>query len=189
MSLLKQLFKAEANPSELIPVPVDYSVSVTQLPNAASTGLKRKRGRPRKDKSDIVNLKFEHASHSNDDFAMTNVVVYDNSVDRDREIVNADGLGVDLVALGALEDPFSVELRRRTEGLEGEEKLLGFLQGLNGQWGSRRKKRRIVDASQFGTALPKGWKLLLSLKRKAGRVWVYCRRYIRFLEILLFLFP
>nr|GLL48104.1 uncharacterized protein LOC109170500 isoform X2 [Ipomoea trifida] len=181
VSLLKQLFKAEANPSDLIPIPVDYSVlvtPVTQLPNAASAGFKRKRGRPRKDKSDIVNSNFTHATHSNGDLAMTNVVVYDNSVDRDNEIVNADGVPVDMVALSALEDPFSMELRRRTEGLEGEEKLLGFLQGLNGQWGSRRKKRRIVDASQFGTTLPKGWKLLLSLKRKAGRVWVYCRRYI-----------
>ncbi|XP_019175184.1 PREDICTED: uncharacterized protein LOC109170500 isoform X3 [Ipomoea nil] len=178
VSLLKQLFKAEANPSDLIPIPVDYSVSVSQLPNAAPAGFKRKRGRPRKDKSDIVNSNFSHASHSNGDLAMTNVVVYDNSVDRDKEIVNADGVPVDMVALGSLEDPFSMELRRRTEGLEGEEKLLGFLEGLNGQWGSRRKKRRIVDASQFGTTLPKGWKLLLSLKRKAGRVWVYCRRYI-----------
>ncbi|PQP94812.1 uncharacterized protein Pyn_03861 [Prunus yedoensis var. nudiflora] len=49
---------------------------------------------------------------------------------------------------------------------------------LGGQWGSRRKKRKIVDANEFGDALPVGWKLLLGLKRKEGRAWIYCRRFI-----------
>ena len=71
------------------------------------------------------------------------------------------------------------ELRRRSEGLEGEEGLLGFLRELEGQRGSRRRKRKIVDAADFGDVLPVGWKLLLGLKRKDGRAWIYCRRYIR----------
>lgn len=76
------------------------------------------------------------------------------------------------------QDPFAYELKRRTEGLSNEEELLGFLRDLPGQWGSRRKKRRIVDAADFGDVLPLSWKILLGLKRKDGRAWIYCRRYI-----------
>ncbi|KAK4401868.1 Methyl-CpG-binding domain-containing protein 8 [Sesamum angolense] len=69
------------------------------------------------------------------------------------------------------------ELKRRTVGLETEEGVLGFLWGLEGQWCSRRKKRKYVDAGVFGDALPVGWKLLLGLRRRDYRVSVYCRRY------------
>ena len=95
------------------------------------------------------------------------------------EMVNRNGVAVDFSALGNADDPYGEELRRRTVGLESEEALLGFLRELEGQWGSRRKKRKIVDASEFGEFLPVGWKLLLGLKRKEGRAWIYCRRYIR----------
>ncbi|GKU97992.1 hypothetical protein SLEP1_g11052 [Rubroshorea leprosula] len=95
------------------------------------------------------------------------------------EIVNKNGVAVDLERLGSLEDPFGEELRRRTEGMVGnEEALLGFMRDLGGQWCSRRRKRKIVDANIFGDALPVGWKLLLGLKRREGRASVYCRRYI-----------
>ncbi|KAK7302532.1 hypothetical protein RJT34_13424 [Clitoria ternatea] len=97
---------------------------------------------------------------------------------RGMEILNKNGVSVDLSALAKAEDPFADELRRRTEGLRSEEELLGFLSDLPGQWGSRRKKRRIVDSSDFGDVLPLRWKLLLGLKRKDGRAWIYCRRYI-----------
>ncbi|XP_061365444.1 uncharacterized protein LOC133308766 isoform X2 [Gastrolobium bilobum] len=97
---------------------------------------------------------------------------------RGMEIVNKNGVPIDVSALANSEDPFAEELRRRTEGLQSEEELLGFLRDLLGQWGSRRKKRRIVDAADFGDVLPLGWKLLLGLKRKDGRAWIYCRRYI-----------
>ncbi|KAM1233011.1 hypothetical protein EV1_002688 [Malus domestica] len=93
-------------------------------------------------------------------------------------MVNTEGAAVDISGLGNAEEPFGEELRRRTVGLETEEELLGFMRDLGGQWGSRRKKRKIVDASEFGDALPVGWKLLLGLKRKEGRAWIYCRRYI-----------
>ncbi|KAI3834404.1 hypothetical protein MKW92_018560 [Papaver armeniacum] len=96
----------------------------------------------------------------------------------DREIMNKNGDVVDVAALGTSNDPFGQELRNRTAGLETDDELLGYLRALDGQWASTRKKRKIVDASDFGDHLPKGWKLLLSLKRKEGRVWVYCRRYI-----------
>lgn len=95
------------------------------------------------------------------------------------EVMNQSGAVVDVAALAEREDLFGAELRRRTEGLETEEELLGFLSGLDGQWGSRRKKRKIVDAGDFGNELPVGWKLLLGLKRREGRVSLNCRRYIR----------
>ncbi|MCL7027702.1 hypothetical protein MKW94_008340 [Papaver nudicaule] len=63
-------------------------------------------------------------------------------------------------------------------GLDNEDDLLGFLNGLQGVWGSRRKKKKIVDASDFGDVLPNGWKLLLSVKRKDGKLSLCCSRYI-----------
>lgn len=99
---------------------------------------------------------------------------------RPLQIVNRNSEVVDLEALASAEDPYGDELRRRTFGLDREEEILGVLRGLEGQWCSRRKKRKIVDASGFGSALPKGWKLLLGMKRREGRVSVYCRRYIRY---------
>nr|XP_010939666.1 uncharacterized protein LOC105058428 isoform X2 [Elaeis guineensis] len=98
--------------------------------------------------------------------------------DRDRDVLNAKGVTVDLVGLGEKVDPFGEELRRRTAGLKTEVDLLRFLSALEGQWGSRRKRRKIVDASVFGDDLPRGWKLLLGLKRKEGVAWVNCRRYV-----------
>ncbi|XP_058191926.1 uncharacterized protein LOC131308899 isoform X2 [Rhododendron vialii] len=94
------------------------------------------------------------------------------------EIVNKNGVVVDFKALENGDELYAGEFRRRTVGLESEEQFLGVLGGLEGQWGSRRKKRRIVSACEFGDWLPVGWRLLLALKRKDGRVSVYCRRYI-----------
>ncbi|KAF5448482.1 hypothetical protein F2P56_029016 [Juglans regia] len=94
------------------------------------------------------------------------------------DVVNRNGVAVDLAALANLEDPYGEELRRRTLGMEREDELLGFMRELGGQWGSRRKKRKIVEAGVFGDALPVGWKLLLGIKRRDGRASIYCRRYI-----------
>lgn len=104
--------------------------------------------------------------------------------DRDKEILDSKGVAVDLVKLGRMEDPFGDELRRQTEGMKTDEELLGFLSGVEGQWGSRRKRRRFVDASLFGDVLPRSWKLLLGLKRKEGASWLECRRYVRFAGLL-----
>ncbi|KAI7742861.1 hypothetical protein M8C21_027874, partial [Ambrosia artemisiifolia] len=139
-----------------------------------NTAMKRKRGRPRKNEHAVVVRAPEpkRMRHS----TVKKEVVYDD--DKDREIVNSRGVKVNLLDLGRLEDPYGEEIRRRTQGLSTADELLGFLRGLNGQWGTTRKKRRVVDASDFGDALPKGWRLSLCIKRKEGRVWVYCRRYI-----------
>ncbi|WCJ18724.1 methyl-CPG-binding domain 8 [Euphorbia peplus] len=94
------------------------------------------------------------------------------------EIVNKNGVVVDVETLEGSEDLYKEELRRRTDGMDKEEELLGFFSGLGGEWCSRRKKRKIVDADEFGDALPVGWKLLLALRRKDGRASVYCRRYV-----------
>ncbi|XP_068639049.1 uncharacterized protein [Aristolochia californica] len=94
------------------------------------------------------------------------------------DIYNRRGLAVDLAALENNKDLFGDELRRRTSGLATEADLLEFLKSLNGSWGSRRKKRKIVDAEEFGDDLPRGWKVLLGIKRKEGRVWLYCRRFV-----------
>ncbi|CAA7401655.1 unnamed protein product [Spirodela intermedia] len=100
------------------------------------------------------------------------------SVNKDCDVLNVNGVAVDLIGLGAKEEIFEADMMRMTQGLVTEEQFLDFLGGLEGQWGSRRKRRRIVDAANFGVALPKGWKLLLGLKRKDGNVCLHCRRYI-----------
>lgn len=92
--------------------------------------------------------------------------------------VNQNGAVVDFAELGNADEFYTGALRRRTEGLGTEEEGLGFLRGLDGQWCSTRKKRKFVDASDFGDKFPVGWKLLLALRRRDGRVSVYCRRYI-----------
>ncbi|XAR53463.1 hypothetical protein NMG60_11022026 [Bertholletia excelsa] len=105
--------------------------------------------------------------------------VPDNGGKTELEIVNKDGVVVDFRALVENgDDLFATELRRRTVGLETETEVLEFLSHLEGQWGSRRKKRKIVDASELGNSLPLGWKLLLGLKRREGRVSINCRRFI-----------
>lgn len=62
--------------------------------------------------------------------------------------------------------------------MEREDELLAMLAEMEGEWCSRRKKRRIVRACLLGDALPVGWKLIIALRRKGGRFFPYCRRYI-----------
>lgn len=127
-------------------------------------GGDRKRKRARKPKAKM-NLNIEHR------------------IERERlgvsNMKNKSGVEVDIDALAGLEDPYAEELRTRTEGLQSEEELLAFLRDLGGEWGSRRKRRKIVDAGIFGDSLPVGWKLLLGLRRREGRASIYCRRYVR----------
>ncbi|XP_031492296.1 uncharacterized protein LOC116258934 [Nymphaea colorata] len=78
----------------------------------------------------------------------------------------------------ASEDIFVAELNRRTAGLVSEADVLGFLGRLPGRWASRRKKKKFVEASDVGEGLPKGWKILVGIRRKHGRVYVDCRKYI-----------
>lgn len=184
------------DPADLFPVKIEYLNSLPPQQfssppspppaNFPSIGVKRKRGRPRKavevsviDGSYADTLQLPMPS-------LSEFIPRDNADDKDREVLNSDGVAVDLAALGASEHPYREEIRQRTDGMRTEEELLGFLTGLNGRWGSRRKKKRIVDANEFGSKLPVGWKLSLSVKKKNGNVWLYCRRYIRFPFLYLF---
>lgn len=128
-----------------------------------------------------IDLLDHQALAHKDETSQLGSVVPDNV--RDLETVNCRGVKVNLVNLGRLEDPYGPEILRRTEGMSTADELLGFLRGTNGEWGTTRKKRRVVDASDFGDFLPKGWRLSLCIKRKGGRVWLFCRRYIRFLSL------
>ncbi|XP_074263045.1 uncharacterized protein LOC141585876 isoform X2 [Silene latifolia] len=98
--------------------------------------------------------------------------------EREKVLVNKNGEVVNLAELAAKEDPYKEELRRRTEGRESAEALLGFITEVEGQWGSTRKKRKFVDACLFGDFLPVGWKVLIAIKKKLGRAWVFVRRYV-----------
>uniref|UniRef100_A0A803LGP7 Uncharacterized protein n=1 Tax=Chenopodium quinoa TaxID=63459 RepID=A0A803LGP7_CHEQI len=97
------------------------------------------------------------------------------------EIVNRNGVVVDLAALEERENdggPFAEELRKMAEGRVKQEELLEVLGAIEGDWCSRRKKRRVVDASLLGDALPVGWKIIVALRRKGGQFFPYCRRYL-----------
>ncbi|GKD02449.1 DNA-binding, integrase-type protein, partial [Tanacetum coccineum] len=164
--------------SEMINVKNDSNVVVSvPVTEPGSSEMKRKRGRPRRheDYENPVSVRSPAAKRMRES-TIAKVVVYDSEMDL--ELVNCKGVKVDIVNLSRLEDPYAPEIRRRSEGLSTEDELLGFLRGLNGQWGTTRKKRRVVDASDFGDALPKGWKLILCVKKKQGCVWVSCHRYI-----------
>lgn len=130
---------------------------------------KRKRGRPRKNETQAI-----QGRQSEREMAL----VDKNVEEKEMVMVNEKGEMVDVAALGNVEDPYGEELKRRTEGLQTKAELLGFLTGLSGEWWSKSRKKRVVLASDFGHAFPKGWKLMLSVKKRADRVWLHCRRYI-----------
>ncbi|KAL7618993.1 hypothetical protein Lser_V15G00111 [Lactuca serriola] len=174
--MLKQLCKSDPNFQDVDQMEAENN-SNSVVPEFLSTenlGIKRKRGRPRKHEN-VVFLRPPTAKRIRHN-TVKKVVVYDNEMDR--EIVNDSGVPVNMATLAGLDDPYGPEIRRRTMGMSTEDDLLGFLRGMNGQWGSRRRKRRVVDAREFGDVLPKGWKLSLCIKKKEGRVWLFCRRYL-----------
>ncbi|CAM8946224.1 unnamed protein product [Rhodiola kirilowii] len=146
----------------------------------AVSPVRRKRGRPRKDSDVTANKIVLYNSQDVNEFGGEKLCESKkkNNEEDDMEMVNKNGVVVDLVALGNADDPFGPEMRRQTEGMSTKEQLLEFLNGLDGKWVSRRRKRKIVDASYFGDVLPNGWKLLFSIKKKSGHAWLICRRYI-----------
>ena len=96
---------------------------------------------------------------------------------------------IERVALENVETILGIEeeFRRRTEGMGTQAELLEFMGGLEGEWASKSQKKRIIDAGSFGSVLPKGWKLMLFVKKSAGHFWLACSRYIRFpIKFLLF---
>lgn len=76
------------------------------------------------------------------------------------------------------QEPFVAQLKRKFAPLETEAELQDFFDKVGGQWASKRKKRKIVDAEDFGEGLPKGWKLLLGVRKKDCRFLIECRKYI-----------
>ncbi|KAI3736584.1 hypothetical protein L2E82_26460 [Cichorium intybus] len=174
--MLKQLCKSDPNFHDVDQMEEENNINsgVPEFLNTENLVIKRKRGRPRKHEN-VVFLRPPAAKRIRHN-TVKKVVVYDNEMDR--EIVNDGGAPVNMSTLAGLDDPYGPEIRRRTVGMSTEDELLGFLRGMNGQWGSRRRKRRVVDASEFGDVLPKGWKLSLCIKKKEGRVWLFCRRYL-----------
>ncbi|KAL8225555.1 hypothetical protein R6Q57_018112 [Mikania cordata] len=176
--MLKQLCKSDPKFEDIDMIDDEKNRNsnsvVAEFLKSETLGIKRKRGRPRKQEN-LVFIRPPTGKRLCQNPIKTEIV-YDD--EKDRDIVNERGVAVDMVVLAGLEDPYGHEIRRRTAGMSTEDELLGFLRGLNGHWGSRRRKRRVVDANEFGDALPKGWKLSLGIKKKDGRIWLFCRRYL-----------
>ncbi|CAA7047927.1 unnamed protein product [Microthlaspi erraticum] len=161
---------------------------------------KRKRGRPRKiqnpsdelinEETDVFDDSLTESRYDDSGISMDS-----NSGKRKRgrpprirdgfnreepvSLENREGTMVDLTALAhSAEDPYGEELRRVTVGLETKEGLLGFLEQMNGEWVNTGKKKKVVKACDFGGYLPRGWRLMLCIKRKGNNQWLACHRYI-----------
>ncbi|XP_030493830.2 uncharacterized protein LOC115709758 [Cannabis sativa] len=142
-------------------VPVDRVMEDSSAASIVGGQVKRKRGRPRKGEIRSV----------------------ENAKGKDRVVVCAakalgNGNGTEFIALGNVENPFEEELMKRTRGLTTEAELLGFLEGFEGDWNSWRRKKKTVNASELGNALPNGWRIMISFKRREGRFSLFCRRFV-----------
>ncbi|KAK7351186.1 hypothetical protein VNO77_10451 [Canavalia gladiata] len=206
IALLQQLFGVEsirnahprssddADDCRLVPVQVEFKQPPLESPVFQNIPIdvidgsqrKRKRGRPRKNENVATGFEEEEPGRVTGNGFGTSLEKKEEEprrVDRNGEgnvvaMINEKGFVIDAVRLADSVDPFGEELKRRTQGLETESQLLEFLESLNGEWGSQRKKRRIVQASDLGDLLPMGWKIVLCLLRRAGRASVVCRRYV-----------
>ncbi|XP_018440776.1 methyl-CpG-binding domain-containing protein 8 isoform X2 [Raphanus sativus] len=135
--------------------PSDLGISTESNPG------KRKRGHPPKIRDGSnQNFKIEDKEESVD-------------------LENREGTVVDLSALACVgEDPYGDELRRMTMGLVTSEELLGFLEEMNGDWVNAGKRNKVVKACDYGGYLPRGWKLMLCIKKQGSNLWLACHRYI-----------
>ncbi|KAK1414618.1 hypothetical protein QVD17_30367 [Tagetes erecta] len=94
-------------------------------------------------------------------------------------VIDVSGEAIDLKLLATEADNvFESELNRLTKEMTTEDEFLGFLQGLDGRWGSTRKRRKYVDATVFAKLLPVKWMILLSLRPRVRRPSLYCRRFV-----------
>lgn len=76
------------------------------------------------------------------------------------------------------QEPSVAQLKRKFPPLKTEAQLQDFFDKVGGQWASKRERRKIVDARDFGDGFPEGWKLLLGVRKKDGRFLIECRNYI-----------
>ena len=215
IALLHQLFGVEplrnnaprnndAPERRLVPVHVEFKqpppISVALFQNVPidvvpdGSQRKRKRGRPRKDENSVTVFVEEPTKVTKEENSLTVFVEEPKKVTNEEKSVKVNGNGEGNAAVatatvnesvGLDEDLFEVELKRRAQGLETESQVMEFLETLNGEWASQRKKRRIVPATELGDMLPAGWKIVIITMRRAGRASAVCRRYVRF---FLFLF-
>ncbi|RZC15965.1 uncharacterized protein LOC114409280 [Glycine soja] len=194
VALLQQLFGVEplrnaprndAAERRLVPVQVDFKqpppmfAAFQNVPIdvvADGSQRKRKRGRPRKDENSVTVFVEEPKKVTKEENSVTVFVEEPKKVNGNGE-VNA-AVATTTTTVGLDEDPFEVVLKRRTQGLETEPQVVEFLETLNGEWASQRKKRRIVPASELGDLLPAGWKIVIITMRRAGRASAVCRRYV-----------
>ncbi|KAH0868632.1 hypothetical protein HID58_075654 [Brassica napus] len=139
--------------------PSDLGISMELNPG------KRKRGRPPKNRD-----------------GFNQPVLEDFKIEDKEESVNLEnreGTMVDLAALSCVaEDPYGEELRRMTMGLVTMEELLGFLEEMSGEWVNAGKKKKVVKACDYGGYFPRGWKLMLCIKKKGSSLWLACQSYI-----------
>ncbi|BBG95761.1 methyl-CPG-binding domain 8 protein, partial [Prunus dulcis] len=92
-----------------------------------SSDGKRKRGRPRKDENRVVSVSERERKSNVKESSVTEERV--KVEEAEMVMVNENGVVLDLAALGNADDSFGEALRRRTDGLETEAQLLGFLEG------------------------------------------------------------
>ena len=55
-----------------------------------------------------------------------------------------------------------------------------FFKNLGGEWASKRKKCKIVEAEDFVQGFPKGSKVLLGVRKKDSCFIIECHKYIRY---------
>ncbi|KAG5018952.1 hypothetical protein JHK87_014807 [Glycine soja] len=208
IALLHQLFGVEplrnnaprnndAPERRLVPVHVEFKqpppISVALFQNVPidvvpdGSQRKRKRGRPRKDENSVTVFVEEPTKVTKEENSLTVFVEEPKKVTNEEKSVKVNGNGEGNAAVatatvnesvGLDEDLFEVELKRRAQGLETESQVMEFLETLNGEWASQRKKRRIVPATELGDMLPAGWKIVIIVMRRAGRASAVCRRYV-----------
>ncbi|CAN1331817.1 Methyl-CpG-binding domain-containing protein 8 [Linum perenne] len=142
-----------------------------------SGGKKLRRGRPRKTQANAYG-NCNKTINENGAILMPYRATETNRHQENMRIMNVNAKADELAALEKVDDPYGDRIRNSTAGMRTKEEVLDFLQGIQGQWTSSRRKKKIVDASAFGDLLPTGWKLLIRVTRRAGNAWLDCASYI-----------
>ncbi|XP_057834247.1 uncharacterized protein LOC131044822 isoform X3 [Cryptomeria japonica] len=75
-------------------------------------------------------------------------------------------------------EPQVPQFKRKVKPLATEAELQDYFNSIGGEWASNMKRRKIVDAEDFAEGFPKGWKLLLGVRKKHGKFIIECRKYI-----------